>query len=322
VAKTVFLAEGKMSFSSEIKEELTRLTRDEPCCRAVELAAFMRITGSLHFSSGGFTGLTASTSSAAVLRHYFKLCRELYGLDAEMMYQRKNRLQKKSIYTLSIPAQKQTEKLLSLMSSIDDGNSWSSFYPQKKVALADCCARRYLRGAFMAAGSVNSPEGEYHLEIIAADKKQADFMRSLLAPFAVLPKVIMRKNQTVMYLKEAEQIVDFLNVIGAHEALLSFENARVLKDVRNFVNRQNNCDNANLNKMVNSSMRQVSAIKKLERSGILEKLSPPLKKVAALRLTYPDLSLVELGQMLSPPLGKSGVNHRLRRLEEIAQKTH
>lgn len=188
----------------------------------------------------------------------------------------------------------------------------------ERITRDSCCKRAFLRGAFLAGGSVSDPEKTYHLEIAAHYRDFASLIRTIINTYALHSKVIRRKGSMVVYLKEGENIVDFLNIIGAHRALLTLENIRILKEMRNNVNRLVNCETANLDKTVNASVRQISNIKYIQQHIGLETLPENLKEIAVMRLKHTDASLRELGDMLNPPLGKSGVNHRLRKLEKIA----
>ena len=182
-----------------------------------------------------------------------------------------------------------------------------------------CCKRAVLRCAFLMAGSVSDPAKSNHLEIICGTGDGAAYIAGVMGAFGLHPKTICRNEQNSAYIKEGEGIVDFLNIVGAHSALLSYENARILKGMRNSVNRIVNCETANLDKTVNASVRQIRNINYIGEHIGFENLSPGLREIAKLRLENSDISLVELGQLADPPLGKSGVNHRLRRLDEIAK---
>lgn len=181
-----------------------------------------------------------------------------------------------------------------------------------------CCKRAYLRGAFLTVGSVADPNKEYDLEFVADDQVGAVRLKEYLSDFGIESKVTARKSSYVTYIKEAEGVVDTLNVLGAHKSLMYLENLRAEKDFRNLINRQVNCETANLQKMAAASTKQIEGILKIERLMGLEKLSIPLQDVAKVRLEHQDASLSELGGYLDPPVGKSGVNHRLRKLCEIA----
>lgn len=182
-----------------------------------------------------------------------------------------------------------------------------------------CCLRAYLRGVFLCLGSVNDPERSYNLEFVLGNKDDAESIRDLIASFDIEAGMVQRKKSFVVYIKEAEGIVDLLNVMGAHRSLMYMESLRVEKDVRNNINRKVNCETANIVKTVNASQRQIEDIKKIDRVLGIDKLEEPLRQMAKIRLQYSSASLAELGGYLDPPVGKSGVNHRLRKLSEIAE---
>lgn len=184
----------------------------------------------------------------------------------------------------------------------------------------NCCKRAYLRGAFLASGSISNPEKSYHFEIVCQNPAQAGHLQELYKEFELDAKIVRRKKYYIVYIKEGGQIVDALNVMGAHVALMNLENVRILKEMRGSVNRIVNCETANIGKVVGAACRQIEDIHRIEQEIGLDGLSPTLREMALLRLNYPDSSLAELGELCTPPIGKSGVNHRLRKLSELAKK--
>ena len=182
-----------------------------------------------------------------------------------------------------------------------------------------CCKRAFLRGAFMCVGSVNDPSKSYNLEFVCNEVKQAEIIRDLLISFDVSAKISNRKNTYVVYIKEAEAIVDVLNILGAHKSLMYMETLRVEKDVRNSINRKVNCETANIAKTVSACSKQIADIRKIDEKLGLENLEEPLRQIAYARLEHESCSLAELGSYLNPAVGKSGVNHRLRKLTKIAE---
>ena len=190
---------------------------------------------------------------------------------------------------------------------------------EKGVASRECCKRAYIRGAFLAGGSLSDPEKAYHLEIVNADRMKADKLTEMINSFGLNARIIKRKSHYVVYLKEGENIVDLLNIMGAHISLMNMENLRIVKDMRNHVNRQVNCETSNLSKTVEASIKQINDINTIAHMKGLEFLNDQLKEAAELRLMYEEASLKEIGAMLSPPVSKSGVNHRLRKISEIAE---
>lgn len=188
----------------------------------------------------------------------------------------------------------------------------------EKTLERDCCKRAYLRGWFLAAGTVTDPEGAYHLELAVGDDEMAGRLKETMEVFDISPKITHRKGRSVLYIKEGQKVVDFLNIVGAHVALMEFENTRILKEMRGNINRQVNCETANINKTISASGKQIEDIELISNTIGLDGLSDSLREIAVLRLENPEISLKELGEMFDPPVGKSGVNHRMRRIGEIA----
>lgn len=307
-----------MSFSAVTKDELARVAGPRLCCRVAELAALAEMDGCVDAGDGRFS-LQIVTENAAVARKIFSLIKVISNLNAEVLVRRETRLRKKNVYFVRIPRQEGAGDLLKKL-GVGDHAGDASGPARTSLTRRDCCRRAYLRGAFLGGGSVSSPEGEYHLEIVSGTEKHARYIEKLMRRLHVEARVSAKKNRYVVYLKESEQIVSFLNIIGAHSALLNFESTRVFKDMRNSVNRLVNCETANLNKTVNASVRQLENIKLIRDTVGLDSLPAHLREAAELRLLYPDANLKELGDLCGPRLGKSGANHRLRRLEEIAEE--
>ena len=182
-----------------------------------------------------------------------------------------------------------------------------------------CCKRAFLRGVFLAAGSISDPKKAYHLEIVFDEEGKACWVKDIIHAFMIDAKVVKRKKYFVVYVKEGAQIVDLLNIMEAHLALMELENVRILKEVRNSVNRQVNCEAANINKTVQAAAKQIGDILYIRDNFGFDNLEDGLREIAVLRIEYPEASLKELGEMLPVPLGKSGVNHRLKRLGSIAE---
>ncbi|NLI92155.1 MAG: DNA-binding protein WhiA [Peptococcaceae bacterium] len=306
-----------MSFSTVTKEELARLQTKKSCCELAELAALVRMDGTLQISTNQQYSLNVTTESAPVARKIYNLAKDLLQLPAAIVVRRKLRLKKNNSYLVRIyPKGIGDLQKLGLVNA--EGKIQAGI--DKKLIKSRCDQKAYLRGAFLAGGSISNPEGNYHLEIITNDFILADDISLLLNNFDLKAKVSMRKNFHVVYLKESEHIFELLALIGAHQALFEFENIRILKGMRNQVNRIVNCETANLNKTVDAAVRQLENIRFIEKTIGLKSLPENLQTIARLRLEYPDSTLKELGEMLSPKVGKSGVNHRLRKIDEIAEK--
>ncbi|MEL7564816.1 MAG: DNA-binding protein WhiA [Dehalobacterium sp.] len=312
-----------MSFSVKTKNELAHIIPHKRCCQLAEFVALMRMDGTIQISAYQRVSLSVITENAAVARKIFKLAKELFHIQTEILVHKKSRLKKNNVYSIRIPPQPQVGQVLYILGFVDKNNNWLADFRDSfphELVKNSCCKRAYLRGAFLGGGSVNNPEGTYHLEIITNNKAHAEAIAGLMHDYSLSAKISGRKNWFVVYLKESEQIVNCLNIIGAHQALLDFENTRIMKEMRNQVNRLVNCETANLNKTVDAAVRQIEAINLIESCMGLNKLSPALRQVAELRINYPDASLKELGEAASPPIGKSGISHRMRKLEIIADK--
>ncbi|HOJ09651.1 MAG TPA: DNA-binding protein WhiA [Clostridiales bacterium] len=290
-----------MSFSSVVKNELSRIHVDDKCCLKAELASIIAVGGQMEIREPEGLKIGIITENAAFARRSYSLIKELYEVCPEVICRKSRKLKKHTVFILAIPDTSSIKKELDI--------------PVKDA----CCKRAYLRGAFLAGGSISDPEKTYHLEIATRYSTLARQLRDTINSYNLNAKIIKRKGYYVVYLKEGDHIVDFLNIIGAHAALLELENIRILKDMRNNVNRIVNCETANLEKTVNASVRQVRNIEYIRDNMGFGNLPENLREIAELRLKYSDASLKELGEMLNPPLGKSGVNHRLRKLEEIAE---
>lgn len=307
-----------MSFASQTKKELTQLEA-ESCCERAELSATIRMNGTLRIQDKRVS-LEIMTENAAIARRIYMLIKRVFGINGELLVRRKMRLKKNNVYLVRIPGKgKQILKNLLIMG--DDYAYKHGIDPA--LVRATCCARAYLRGAFLAGGSVNSPESaSYHLELSSSYLEHSEALCDLCNWFNLNAKWIERKNGYVVYIKEGEKITEFLNLIGAHQALLRFEDVRIVKDMRNSVNRIVNCETANLNKTIQAALKQVENIRLIDRELGLEQLPPRLQQVAELRLKHPDMSLKELGERLSggAKVSKSGINHRLRKLNQIADK--
>ncbi len=306
-----------MSFAAHAKKELTML--EVPgCCSRAELAALIRMNGSIQFGAGRFI-LDVSTENAAIARRIYTLLKNLFNVHAELLVRKKMRLKKNNVYIVRLPHQ--TSEILQDLRIMDKNMSFLPGISPDLVKKA-CCRGAYLRGAFLAGGSVNHPEASsYHLEIFTAYQDFCEALTKLANRYRLNAKCIERKKGYVMYIKEGEKITEFLSLIGAHQALLYFEDVRIVKDMRNSVNRLHNCEIANINKTVNAATKQMENIQLIQRELGLESLPPRLREVAELRLMHPDINLKELGEMLpSGSVSKSGINHRLRKINEIADK--
>ncbi|WP_346934668.1 DNA-binding protein WhiA [Clostridium sp.] len=310
-----------MSFSLKVKNEVCRnseLSKDEI---AAQLSAIMKSSGTLGFGFNRTITFKVVTENPAIARWIFKNLKDFFDIHTKLLVKKSNSLKKNNIYMVLIPEEVNVKGLLQELGIIEKDSLFNIHYgvPDEVIKNEDC-KRAYIKGAFLGGGSISNPEKTYHLEFVTHDQDYANELSDLINSYKLNSKVIQRKNSFVIYLKEGEQIVDLLNIIGAHNALLELENIRIMKEMRNNVNRIVNCETANLSKTVNAAVRQVESIKLIQSEIGLDRLPKNLKEVAKLRLAFPDESLKELGAMLNPPVGKSGVNHRLRRIEKIADE--
>ena len=306
-----------MSFASETKKERTNLEL-KPCCSKVELSALIRMNGSLSFSNRKLV-IDVQTENAAIARRIYTLLKKNYEVNVELLVRKKMKLKKNNIYIVRF-AEKAQEILMDLQilgEGFTINHSISKEFVSKK-----CCRRSYLRGAFLAGGSVNNPEtSAYHLEIYSLYKEHNDALCELMNGFELRAKTLERKKGFITYLKEADKISEFLSIVGAHTAIFRFEDVRIVRDMRNSVNRLVNCETANLNKTIGASLRQVENIQFIDQTIGLDILPDKLREIAELRVAYQDVTLKELGEMVSGgKVSKSGINHRLRKIDEIANK--
>jgi len=241
-----------------------------------------------------------------------------FAVHVELLVRKKMRLKKNNVYIVRMP--ERVQEILSELKIVSEGFMFTSDI-DKDIIKKNCCKRSYLRGAFLAGGSVNNPEGSsYHLEISSMYEEHCKSLVDLANKFNLNARCIERKKGFIFYIKEGEKIIELLNIIGAHQALFKFEDVRIMRDMRNSVNRIVNCETANLNKTIGAAVRQIDNIKLLQREFGLDNLPDKIREVAEVRLQHPDLNLTEVGEMLKVKVSKSGVNHRLRKIDELAEK--
>jgi DNA-binding protein WhiA len=305
-----------LSFAAQTKKELTMVEAGD-CCNKAELSALIRMNGSVQLSNQRVT-LDISTENAAIARRIYTLLKQKFQLHTELLVRKKMRLKKNNVYIVRVP--NQVKEVLSELNIVSEGFQFTSGI-EKSFVRKTCCKRAYLRGAFLAGGSVNNPEGSsYHLEIASMYEQHCNALCGMANHFDLNARCIERKKGFIFYIKEGEKIIELLNLIGAHQALFKFEDVRIMRDMRNSVNRIVNCETANLNKTIGAAVRQIENIKLLRKEMGLENLPDKLQEVARVRLKYPDLNLKEVGEMLKGSVSKSGVNHRLRKIDELANK--
>ena len=306
-----------MSFASEIKKELTTID-NETCCQRAELTAIVRMNGAVSFSRSHHT-LDIQTENAAIARRIYTLIKAVYGYPVELLVRKKMKLKKNNVYIVRM-TDTARKMLLDLEMIKEPFQIIRTISPT--ILEKQCCRRAYLRGAFLAGGSVNNPEtSSYHLEIFNSNQEHNQALCDLLNDYELRAKVLERKKGYITYIKEAEKITEFLNYIGAHQALFKFEDVRIVRDMRNTVNRLVNCETANLNKTISAAFRQVENIRFIDRTVGLDALPDKLREIAILRLEHQDVTLKELGEMVSGgKISKSGINHRLKKIDQFADQ--
>ena len=310
-----------MSFSFNVKKELTCVPLGARHCMLAELAALIMMSGEINYENHQFS-IKFQTENAAIARKYFTIIKKAFNINTEIVLKTSKKFHKKQTYVLVTKNSEEAHKILvaTTLLKVEDGYPILRDHVDLAVVQSTCCKRAYLRGAFLGAGSVSDPEKGYHLEFVNPNERHAMFLQNIMISMEMDPKVVERKGNFVLYLKEGTQIVDLLNVIGAHVALMELENVRIVKEVRNNVNRIVNCETANLKKTVSAAVRQTQDIEYVQKTIGISALPENLQEVAMYRLEYPSSSLKELGELLTPPVGKSGVNHRLKKISEIAEQ--
>lgn len=286
-----------MSFSSDVKEELATVIPPGRHCQLAELAAIVHLCAKVEYRENGQADISLQTENKAIIRKYFTLLKKAFIINTNVS---------KVLQAIRLYPDHESADMKGVVSALLIGNT--------------CCKRAYLRGVFICIGSMSDPRKNYHLEFVCGYAGQAEQLLEILKSFDLEARSILRKKNIVVYVKEGSGIVDLLNIMGAHHSLMDLENLRIEKEVRNSVNRQVNCEAANINKTVTAASRQIEDIILVKERYGLGNLPDSLREMAEIRLEYPESSLKELGGVLSPPVGKSGVNHRLRKLSELADK--
>lgn len=300
-----------MSFSADVKNELARLEGQKPCCEKAELLGVLRMSGAVVLR-GKNIGIHFSTENAALARRVLQVLKSNYQVRTEVVITRSRRLKKNNRYQVEVlPDPRVAEALreLQILPAEEGRNDLLS---------RSCCRKAFLRGVFMAGGSVSRPASDYHLEIVTENEEFARLILKVMQGFSLSARMTDRKNDFIVYLKDGDHITDFLSLIGAHQSLLEFENVRIVKEMRNNVNRQVNCETANLNKVIRAAVLQTACIRYLQEHSDYGGLPDKLRETAELRLAHPDASLNELVEYAGGAVGKSGLNHRLKKIQQLA----
>jgi len=312
---------GEQSFSLRVKEELARQSTEKACCMLSEIAAMTMTSGHLSLQGRGNFRVSYRLENVQAARRLLLLLKKGLNVNPELHWTRTEQLggRRTSVLTVSGEDAKTLLSAVHMMETDEEGNPHLKRMTVRTPLTRACCRRAFFRAAFLGAGSVTSPEKDYHLEWKAEDDQLPRTLEKLLAKSDLPCHMYERKGRTVIYLKGAQQIADMLALMGASSALLEMENIRIRKQLRSTAVRAANCDEHNGEKMLDASLRQAEAIRQISLKQGLFTLPPALQELARLRLERPELGLKELGEQLSPPVGKSGVNHRMRRLMQIAE---
>ena len=309
-----------MSFSSGVKDELSRQLNPARHCQIAEIAAILSLCGKIKISGQDHFSIEIHTENVAVARKYFTLLKKTFNIGTDVSIRRGAYLKRNRTYIVAVREHEDAIRVLQATKLLDEHGEVSENLSvvRNVVGQNTCCRRAFIRGAFLASGSISDPEKFYHFEIVCATNAKAEQLKELIATFDIEAKIVVRKKYYVVYIKEGSQIVDILNVMEAPVALMELENIRTLKEMRNSVNRQVNCETANINKTVSAAVKQMDDIRYIQTTIGLDGLPDNLREMALVRLELPDATLKELGEALNPPVGKSGVNHRLRKLGILA----
>ena len=311
-----------MSFSSKVKEELSKDCNSPRHCCIAETAAIISMCGRVIFDEKDRVRIEIHTENVTVARKYFTLLKKTYNINTDISIRHSSSLNKNRSYVLAVNDDETARKILMtcrLMKPfgvIEEDFSISD----SLIIQRECCKRAFIRGAFLAAGSVSDPVKTYHFEIVCLSEAKANQLQMIMETFNINARVIRRRKYFVVYVKDSSQVVDLLNIMGAYNALMDMENVRIVKDMRNNVNRKVNCETANINKTVSAAVKQIEDIRFIQMSSAFDELPESLQEMAELRIRYPEATLAELGQLLDTPVGKSGVNHRLKKISLFADE--
>lgn len=312
-----------MSFSQDTKRELSRLKIEKKCDQLAEISGFLRVAGSIRLAGMGRFKIVCGTDNPAVARHYKILLNDYFGIDTSLEIGEPEGPRKLRRYYITISPEMRSEQILreTGILLVREGNNYISDGIYDDIIRSKCCKRAYLRGLFMGVGTISDPEKSYHLEWVLTSENLAMDLKKMIGSFVNLKgKYTTRKGSHIIYIKNSEHICDTLSLMGADQQRLIFEEVKIKKGIRIEAVRMTNCDNANMDRTLDASQRMLEKIRKIDRIKGLDWLSPKLKEVAILRMENPEASLVQLGEMLEPPLKKSGINNRFKKIGEIADR--
>ncbi len=311
-----------MSFSGNVKDELAGHVNMARHCQIAEFAAILEFCAGIEQGENGESALVINAENEVIIKKCFTLLRKTFNIETSATKNVENTGIKIEPSFIRITDRELVWSIFRTLKLVGDNGMFYGFEEPVSPMLIknSCCRRAFLRGAFLCVGSMSDPVKGYHLELVTDNERKAFQIQQLIREFELDAKIIRRKKYFVVYLKEGSNIVDFLNICEAHVSLMQFENERIVKEMRNSINRRVNCETANISKTVNAAAKQISDIEKIRDRIGFSNLPQNLREMAMVRMEYPDASLKELGGYLVPPVGKSGVNHRLRKLSEIADE--
>lgn len=310
-----------MSFSGKVREELAGNISPARHCRIAEISAIIGMCGTVVINSFDRCSIKIHTENLLVARKVFTLIEKTFNIKTDISV-RRNVAKKSVSYAVVVRRHEDALRILQATKMIGENSSSAddAHAVNPLIVQQICCRRAFLKGAFQASGSMSDPNKSYHFEIVCGAKEMAGQICDIMCGFGMDAKIVPRKKSFVVYLKEGSQIVDILNIMEAHVSLMALENVRILKEMRNSVNRKVNCETANINKTVSAAVKQVEDITYLRDTIGFDRMPEGLVEAALARLANPDATLKELGESLTPPVGKSGINHRLRKLSEMADR--
>ena len=308
-----------MSFSGEVKEELLNIQPEKPCCMLSELSALTQCCASLRLAGRGKIRVVYETENSALAKRIFLLLKRRMEITPQLQFNRHKRLGGRRLSILTVP-EADSRRLLIALRMIQESESGPVYKGVPRAAMTRrCCRASFIRASFLGGGSVTSPDQEYRMEFITSDTR-SDTLIKMLAKSNIEGKTAKRRDGEIVYIRKGDDVVACLALMGAHRALLNMENTRINRDARNRANRARNCDEANLKKQLSAGEMQAQSIVAYSLAHSLSGLPSELQEIGRLRMLHPEASLEELGQMLQKPIGKSGANHRMRRLMEIIRE--
>ena len=307
-----------MEFYTSLKEELTRMAPTKTCCVKAELSALIKVDGIISISKSNIS-LHITHNNASSARKLLGMLRKTDDIKTEIIMNRRSTLNKGKIYTIKLTGDADVKAILKKLGILEDEMTFVNDVPTMFLN-SKCCRRSYLRGLFIGCGYFGKPEHGYHMEFCVSGEEYAKSIIKLLGTFGVEARILNRRDKYIVYVKSSDNIVEVLNIMGATNSSLEFENMRIVRGIRNNVNRLVNADQANIAKSGEASMRQIEDIQIILKNVSLSNLPESLVCIMDARLENPDASLTELGEMVTPNITKSGVNHRMRRIAAMAKK--